>query len=216
MRPLLQHASRAISANAAPIARQSTVRSFTSFVKREPSVCLQCQFRASAFSSVFQSAFKNSRSSRRYFHQSPNDDRKPFDEKPPTESHVDPPVESKIPPTTTEPILIEPTTETNEQDPESKVPPVNNEITREEPVVATRKDEVVDNIDRVPAEKLPSHMESQRWNIHKRLNELMDEWMPRIADVTQKVNTYTGTDYSGIAALKQEIKDQGNCYHGSL
>ncbi|PVI02510.1 hypothetical protein DM02DRAFT_491859, partial [Periconia macrospinosa] len=70
------------------------------------------------------------------------------------------------------------------------------------------KEEVVDNIDRVPAEKLPSHRESQRWSFHKRLNELMDELLPKLADVTQKVNTYTGTDYTGIQALKKEIKDQ--------
>jgi sensitive to high expression protein 9 len=41
------------------------------------------------------------------------------------------------------------------------------------------------------------------------MSEFMDEVLPKLAVVTQKVNTYTGTDYSSIAALKQEIKDQG-------
>ncbi|KAF2750367.1 hypothetical protein M011DRAFT_474818 [Sporormia fimetaria CBS 119925] len=67
---------------------------------------------------------------------------------------------------------------------------------------------VEDTIERVPAEKLPSHRERLRWNVEKRINEFMDELLPKLAVVTQKVNTYTGTDYSSIAALKQEIKDQ--------
>jgi sensitive to high expression protein 9 len=37
----------------------------------------------------------------------------------------------------------------------------------------------------------------------------MDDLLPKLAIVTQKVNTYTGTDYSGIEALRREIKDQG-------
>jgi sensitive to high expression protein 9 len=35
----------------------------------------------------------------------------------------------------------------------------------------------------------------------------MDELLPKLAEVTQKVNTYTGTDYSGIEALRREIKE---------
>jgi sensitive to high expression protein 9 len=37
----------------------------------------------------------------------------------------------------------------------------------------------------------------------------MDEVLPKLALVTQKVNTYTGTDYSGVEALRREIKEQG-------
>lgn len=37
----------------------------------------------------------------------------------------------------------------------------------------------------------------------------MDDLLPKLAIVGQKVNTFTGTDYSGIEALRQEIKDQG-------
>ncbi|PSN62016.1 hypothetical protein BS50DRAFT_460505, partial [Corynespora cassiicola Philippines] len=69
-------------------------------------------------------------------------------------------------------------------------------------------EKVVDNIARVPAEDLPSHREAQRWDFSKRLTELMDELLPKLAVVTQKVNTYTGTDYSGIEALRKEIKEQ--------
>jgi sensitive to high expression protein 9 len=41
------------------------------------------------------------------------------------------------------------------------------------------------------------------------MSEIMDELLPKLAVVTQKVNTYTGTDYSSIAALKREIQEQG-------
>lgn len=37
----------------------------------------------------------------------------------------------------------------------------------------------------------------------------MDELLPKLATVGQKVNTFTGTDYSGIEALRREIKEQG-------
>lgn len=70
------------------------------------------------------------------------------------------------------------------------------------------KDELKDNIKRVPDEHLPSHREKQRWDFSKRLSEIMDDLLPKLAVVTQKVNTYTGTDYSGVEALRREIKDQ--------
>lgn len=63
-------------------------------------------------------------------------------------------------------------------------------------------------VSRVPQEDLPSHREGQRWNLSKRLTEIMDELLPKLAVVTQKVNNYTGTDYSGIEALRRAIKEQ--------
>jgi len=36
----------------------------------------------------------------------------------------------------------------------------------------------------------------------------MDDLLPKLAVVTQKVNTYTGTDYSGVEALRREIQEQ--------
>ncbi|KAG9194705.1 hypothetical protein G6011_04740 [Alternaria panax] len=71
-----------------------------------------------------------------------------------------------------------------------------------------KKDEPLDDIARVPDEHLPSHQEKQRWNLSKRFSEAMDELLPKLAVVTQKVNTYTGTDYSGVEALRREIKEQ--------
>jgi sensitive to high expression protein 9 len=82
----------------------------------------------------------------------------------------------------------------------------------EEPASSTPKSEVADTITRVPDEQLPSHRERQRWDLSKRLSKLMDEVLPKLAAVTQKVNHYTGTDYSGVAALRREIKEQGRTH----
>ncbi|KAH9882069.1 hypothetical protein J1614_001241 [Plenodomus biglobosus] len=71
-----------------------------------------------------------------------------------------------------------------------------------------KKEEVDDNIARVPDEHLPSHRERQRWSLSKRLSDAMDDLLPKLALVTQKVNTYTGTDYSGVEALRREIQEQ--------
>ncbi|KAH6882693.1 mitochondrion biogenesis protein [Alternaria rosae] len=89
---------------------------------------------------------------------------------------------------------------------ESPVPEVKEPPPKEpEP---PKKDESLDNIARVPDEHLPSHQEKQRWSLSKRFSEAMDELLPKLAVVTQKVNTYTGTDYSGVEALRREIKEQ--------
>jgi sensitive to high expression protein 9 len=80
---------------------------------------------------------------------------------------------------------------------------------QKEPAETRKDDDSVDNIARVPDEYLPSHRERQRWDLSKRFSEVMDELLPKLAVVTQKVNTYTGTDYSGVEALRREIKEQG-------
>jgi sensitive to high expression protein 9 len=92
-----------------------------------------------------------------------------------------------------------------------KEPPVTEapEPPQEEPTATPKKDASLDNIARVPDEQLPSHQEKQRWDLSKRFSEAMDELLPKLALVTQKVNTYTGTDYSGVEALRREIKEQG-------
>lgn len=89
----------------------------------------------------------------------------------------------------------------------------SQERLQEEQAVKSDKSPVKDNIERVPDEHLPSHRDKQRWNLSKRLAEAMDEILPKLAVVTQKVNTYTGTDYSGIEALRREIIEQGKDNH---
>ncbi|QDS73233.1 hypothetical protein FKW77_003919 [Venturia effusa] len=60
----------------------------------------------------------------------------------------------------------------------------------------------------VPDEDLPSYRERMRSRLSTRFNELMDDLMPKLALASQRINTYTGTDYSGIAALRKEIIEQ--------
>jgi hypothetical protein len=60
-----------------------------------------------------------------------------------------------------------------------------------------------------PEEDLPSHREAQRWTTSKRIHALMDDLMQRLSVASQRINKYTGTDYTGIEALRREIKDQG-------
>ena len=85
-----------------------------------------------------------------------------------------------------------------------------------EPPSSQNKSAVTDNVARVPDEHLPSHRERQRWDFSKRLSDLMDDMLPKLAVVTQKVNTYTGTDYSGVEALRQEIKEQGQQFNACI
>jgi sensitive to high expression protein 9, mitochondrial len=61
----------------------------------------------------------------------------------------------------------------------------------------------------VPDEELPSYRERMRSRLSTRFNKLMDDLMPKLALASQRINNYTGTDYSGIAALRKEIIEQG-------
>jgi sensitive to high expression protein 9 len=93
-------------------------------------------------------------------------------------------------------------------------PSAIQEPTQSEPAVSQIQEHVIDNVQRVPDEHLPSHQDRQRSNLEKRFTAMMDELLPKIAVVTQKVNTYTGTDYSGVEALRREIKEQGMLLSG--
>jgi sensitive to high expression protein 9 len=61
----------------------------------------------------------------------------------------------------------------------------------------------------VPDEDLPSHREKLKWRLSRRFNKMMDDLMPRLALASQRINTFTGTDYSAIQALRNEIIEQG-------
>lgn len=93
--------------------------------------------------------------------------------------------------------------------PETPPPVEAQKPIQQEATPASTKDDVADNIARVPDEQLPSHRHRQRWSLSKRFSNAMDELLPKLALVGQKVNTYTGTDYSGVEALRREIKEQG-------
>jgi sensitive to high expression protein 9 len=194
MRPLLQHASRSVFANASFIASSQASRSFVRTAARTastPSVCAQCQHRTSlAIARSFRDRLDSKPSTEflRRFHQTPNDERRPVEK----ERAAEPSVE-----TTPTADVIEPPSKST------------FEATKPDVRPAPKNDKEVGSIPSVPAEDLPSHREAQRWDFSKRLTELMDELLPKLAVVTQKVNSLTGTDYSGIEALKREIKEHG-------
>lgn len=55
---------------------------------------------------------------------------------------------------------------------------------------------------------LPSHSAKQRWTISRQTSELMDRLLARASVASQHINSYTGTDFSGIEALRNEIVEQ--------
>ena len=55
---------------------------------------------------------------------------------------------------------------------------------------------------------LPSHKEKRRSAVSKRMTRLLDGVLARASVASQHINVYTGTDYSGIEALRREIVDQ--------
>lgn len=56
---------------------------------------------------------------------------------------------------------------------------------------------------------LPSDTERARWQLSKNTQKWMDDFLAKAAIFSQRLNTYTGTDYSGIEALRREIIEQG-------
>jgi sensitive to high expression protein 9, mitochondrial len=190
MRPLLQHASRLLSTHVAPVTSQrSGSIAFGSLAARSstpPSICLRCQFRASSLHTERRQRDEDGISRRnwpRAFSSTRNHQEK--------ESPVKP---TKPPP------QLEPAPEETPEVEDAKPPPKSTTPSE-------------DTIARVPAEDLPSHKEGQRWDLSKRASEIMDELLPKLAQVTHKVNTYTGTDYSSIEALRREIMEQGKQRH---
>ncbi|KXL49247.1 hypothetical protein M433DRAFT_62443 [Acidomyces richmondensis BFW] len=56
-----------------------------------------------------------------------------------------------------------------------------------------------------PFQTLPSHAEQKRWQLSKDTTKLIDGILARASIAGQHINAYTGTDYTGIEALKKEI-----------
>lgn len=208
MRPLLQHASRSVLVNAAFITPTQPTKSFIRNAARSvstPSICVQCRYRTSIAgvgNIRDQLRSKPSNPFRRRFHQTPNDERKPPEE---TERAAEPSADPKPPPD----VIKLPSSNTAKSTVEDVKPAPNVEPTIADVKPVTKQEAKSGSIPSVPAKDLPSHREAQRWDYSKRLTELMDELLPKLALVTQKVNTLTGTDYSGIEALKREIKEHG-------
>ncbi|KAF2494328.1 hypothetical protein BU16DRAFT_540806 [Lophium mytilinum] len=184
MRPMLQHASRSLFDLAGALARPapSRIALLVNAASSPASVCLRCQFRVSARQqkSKSQLAFNGSPSltTRRLLSTSPRHLQEPPKPLNTPSQELSPRPESTTPPLSPPP-------------PPPPIPPKSE-----------------DTIARVSDKDLPSHRDRQRWNLSKRFSELMDDLLPKLAVVTQKVNNYTGTDYSGIEALRREIREQ--------
>ncbi|KAF4552424.1 She9 / Mdm33-like protein [Elsinoe fawcettii] len=56
-------------------------------------------------------------------------------------------------------------------------------------------------------EKLPSHLQSLRSDYSKRFQVFMDELLAKAAVAGQRLNTYTGTDYTGIEQIRRQITE---------
>lgn len=86
------------------------------------------------------------------------------------------------------------------QDNTDNTPPPNNSPPIDEPLStpATR------------LSSLPSAIEQQRWHLSRRFSTLMDSLLTKATLASQQINTYTGTDFSGIEALRTEIGTQEN------
>ncbi|KAK8231627.1 Mdm33 family-domain-containing protein [Phyllosticta capitalensis] len=190
MRPVFQHAARTLSDSAALTfcaARPSAIAS----IPRNSKPCFQCQFRAFTRPSKTNRLSTVSEQVRRLSSTPKTLQDKPTSSEPGSEIRKEPSVDTRAEPI--EPVSPEPSATPRPPTEESSKPPPTPEP---EPV------------QKVPDEQLPSHRQGLRWELYKRLSAWMDEMLPKLILVGQKVNSFTGTDYSGIEALRREIQQQ--------
>lgn len=57
-------------------------------------------------------------------------------------------------------------------------------------------------------ESLPSQTAHKRWDMSKKWAKIMDQVLARASTAGHQINTFTGTDYSGIEALRGDIAKQ--------
>lgn len=82
---------------------------------------------------------------------------------------------------------------------------------RKQPISPTQVASPASRPNETPANStvnLPSHVERQRWQLSKDMTKFVDRLLARASIAGQSINVYTGTDYSGIETLRQEIIDQ--------
>ncbi|OAL54461.1 hypothetical protein IQ07DRAFT_639976 [Pyrenochaeta sp. DS3sAY3a] len=231
MRPLLHHASRSLIANATNVTAKTSSRSFGPVSSGSLSFCVSCQARgvSTAFRGVDGLQLKAVRprkvcrepfstSSRwkedgRGLNPNRNDSALPTSHPRPLQRSEDTAPEHLPSLEHQERLQEAPDASLERQAEASSAPRTSQPNAQSRPSVGTAtptRDNVSDSIARVPDEQLPSHRDRQRWDLSKRFSDIMDDLLPKLAVVTQKVNTYTGTDYSGVAALRREIKEQEN------
>lgn len=230
MRPLLHHASRSLIANATQITAKTSSRSFGPVSSGSLSFCVSCQARrvstpfrgvdglqlkAVRPSKVCRESFSSSsrwKEERRGLNLNRNDSASPTSHPRPLQRSEDTAPEHLPSLEHQERLQEAPDALLERQAEASSAPQTAQPNAQSRPSIRAAtpsRDNVSDTIARVPDEHLPSHRDRQRWDFSKRFSDIMDDLLPKLAVVTQKVNTYTGTDYSGVAALRREIKEQG-------
>lgn len=183
MRPLVQHVSRPATGFLSSIAAVTKTRFWNPQKWTTSPVCVRCQLQAlstqQGIRSIQSASYRNTRSI--------SSQARGFQ--------------------TSSRCLVESQKKTDEGLPteEQKIEEKELEQSKAEPIPLQAPSPNLE----VRDEALPSSREKQRWDSSKRLSELMEELQEKIAIATQKVNNYTGTDYSGIQALRQDILDQG-------
>lgn len=110
-------------------------------------------------------------------------------------------------PPTPEPIVFQQPPPPEHENPPSPQPPQDNTDNTPPPNNSPPTDEPLST----PATRLsslPSAIEQQRWHLSRRFSTLMDSLLTKATLASQQINTYTGTDFSGIEALRTEIGTQ--------
>lgn len=113
------------------------------------------------------------------------------------------------------------------KDPSNKLPETDADIPRdplENAYISPIPDVVYTGsrrYDRTPILKadLPSYVADRRAKLSKRFNSFMERAVASAELYSQQLNTYTGTDYSGISALRAEIAAQeqnARAFHGNM
>jgi sensitive to high expression protein 9 len=119
-----------------------------------------------------------------------------------TTIHLQPP-----PPSDEEPVLLEQSEPTESQ----RVPDEDATFTPSEPPSTSPRVAAADQPLSTPASRsssLPSAFAHRRTEISRRMSHMMDNFLTKATLASQQINTYTGTDFSGIEALRTEIVAQ--------
>jgi len=185
MRSILQHISRSVLHEFGPSIQPTSLRSRARTQAITSFVCIQCRLRASQATAIpkkHSSTSANARAFRAQIRQLSTSARLRREDA--LEKPQSPIATSGAP-----------------------VPPKNTATYTDTYTSKSTADGSTVNV--VPDEELPSHQEQKRWRLSKRFNQIMDDLMPKLALASQRINNYTGTDYSGIEALRKEITEQG-------
>ncbi|KAF2143676.1 uncharacterized protein K452DRAFT_317141 [Aplosporella prunicola CBS 121167] len=208
MRPVIQHASRLLTEHAAltfaarPVTSQCHFRAFSASLS--PRYKRPSQNESPYISLAIRQWSSTVRSLKGRLDASDPD--KSYPSPDPQTPAIEDAAKRASEPTAQEPPSPPPSPESELPSSISLPPPPSSEQSPAQP--QPLKSQPEPTVNHVPNEKLPSHRQGLRWEIYKRVSAKVDEVLPKLLAAGQKVNNYTGTDYSGIESLKREIHQQ--------